>query len=207
MNDATLAQGTKVLDLILQKRTSVSELQKFINSGILADLLEANPDQIDRVELRQLLNLPVPFYYGIEGIAIDGERTNATDLVALFGLGGNDYDSQRMVPVTFRNKDTVVRPVWVAESGTATNVLSPERFGWEEADIFDAIFFFKATKNDARFRNVTLVATGTRSECEHIRDERAFAINYNRDKAYWWAMDNISSAHGNGIQFLLRRKQ
>ena len=57
MNDATLAQGNGILTLILQKRTSDKKLQDIAKSGILADLLDSNIAEVDRLVVRDALNL------------------------------------------------------------------------------------------------------------------------------------------------------
>ena len=50
--DATLAQGNQVINLILQKRVSDSQLQELFESGLLADLLGAYLEGVDRNAVR-----------------------------------------------------------------------------------------------------------------------------------------------------------
>ena len=58
MNDATLAQGNQVLNLILQQNVPVERLQNLLASGLLSDLLKAeSPEEIDRWEFQQLIGL------------------------------------------------------------------------------------------------------------------------------------------------------
>ena len=55
MKQATLKQAGKVLKLM--EETSLEQLQEFLGSGLLSDLLRANIDQIDRQEFRKLCGL------------------------------------------------------------------------------------------------------------------------------------------------------
>ncbi len=61
--DATLGQGIKMLTLIEQKETPCEQLQKLLASGLLADLLDANVDEINRNAFRQFIGLkPLDIY-------------------------------------------------------------------------------------------------------------------------------------------------
>ncbi len=61
--DATLGQGIKMLTLIEQKETPCEQLQKLLASGLLADLLDADVDEINRNAFRQLIGLkPINAY-------------------------------------------------------------------------------------------------------------------------------------------------
>lgn len=53
----TLAQGNQVLNLILQHHIPNHQMQKLLASGLLADLLDANVDIVDRDNFRDLLGL------------------------------------------------------------------------------------------------------------------------------------------------------
>lgn len=55
MKKATLAQGNQVLSLILQKNLSSERLQRLLASGLLSDLLDVDPEEIDRGELGEVL--------------------------------------------------------------------------------------------------------------------------------------------------------
>ncbi len=55
--DATLGQGIKMLTLIEQKETPCEQMQKLLASGLIADLLDANVDGVDRNAFRQLVGL------------------------------------------------------------------------------------------------------------------------------------------------------
>ncbi|GEM_PF-1661011 len=57
MKNVTLAQGNQVLNLILQKDVPREQLQELLASGLLADLLDANVQQVDRVKFREVLGL------------------------------------------------------------------------------------------------------------------------------------------------------
>ncbi len=55
--DATLRQGIKMLTLIEQKEMPCERLQKLLASGLIADLLDANVDAVNRNAFRQLIGL------------------------------------------------------------------------------------------------------------------------------------------------------
>ncbi len=57
-DSATLGQGNQLINLILQKKVQVDQLQKIIDSGLFADLLDAqNIEKVDRNVFRKLLGL------------------------------------------------------------------------------------------------------------------------------------------------------
>lgn len=72
MKDATLAQGNQVLNLILQKKKSAEELQELFTSGLLSDLLDADPKSVKRREFQRFLRLP-HFVQVYEVTTIDSE--------------------------------------------------------------------------------------------------------------------------------------
>jgi len=57
MNNATLAQGNQILNLILQKKKTSDELQQLLG-GVLSDVLDANLSLVNRRELRRFLCIP-----------------------------------------------------------------------------------------------------------------------------------------------------
>jgi|GEM_PF-4666322 len=57
MKYATLAQGQKVLDLIVRKRVPCEQLTAILEGGLLSDLLDANVAEVDRAKLREILGL------------------------------------------------------------------------------------------------------------------------------------------------------
>lgn len=57
MKEPTLGQARKVLDLIVDKGIPEEQLQKLLESGLLADLLYANVDVVDRSEFRRIIGL------------------------------------------------------------------------------------------------------------------------------------------------------
>ena len=57
MKNVTLAQGNQVLNLILQKDVPREQIQDLLASGLLADLLDANVQQVDRKKFREVLGL------------------------------------------------------------------------------------------------------------------------------------------------------
>lgn len=57
MTDATFEQAKHLLTLVSQKGTPREQLQKLNTSGLLADLLDANIDEVDRDDFRELLGL------------------------------------------------------------------------------------------------------------------------------------------------------
>jgi hypothetical protein len=57
MNEGTLGQARRVLEIIDQKKVPEDRLQKLLGSGLFADLLEAEPLMVDRDAFRNLLSL------------------------------------------------------------------------------------------------------------------------------------------------------
>ncbi len=57
MKLATLPQGLKILEMVLEKRISPERLQNLLESGLLSDLLDGNVDGVDRDAFRHLLDL------------------------------------------------------------------------------------------------------------------------------------------------------
>jgi len=55
MKNATLAQWYEITGLILQLKVSCKQLQKIRDSGLLADLLTGNVDNVDRNAFRVML--------------------------------------------------------------------------------------------------------------------------------------------------------
>jgi len=89
MSTATLPQATKVLELITQKKVPSDRLQRLLEGGFLADLLEANGN-LNRDEFRQFLNLGklLPDLTELEGIVIPDGATIASLKAA------GEYDNQ-----------------------------------------------------------------------------------------------------------------
>lgn len=57
MKNATLGQGIKILSLVEQKEVPREQLQELLASGLLADLLDADVDAIDRDAFRKIVGL------------------------------------------------------------------------------------------------------------------------------------------------------
>lgn len=57
MKEATLAQASHLLTMIKQKGVPAEQLQDLFESGLLADLLDANVDEVKRDEFRKVLGL------------------------------------------------------------------------------------------------------------------------------------------------------
>jgi len=90
MSTATLPQATKVLELITQKKVPSDQLQRLLEGGFLADLLEANGN-LNRDEFRQFLKLGKlhPDLLELSGIVIPEEAT----IASLKTAGEYDYQS------------------------------------------------------------------------------------------------------------------
>lgn len=72
MKDATLAQGNQVLSLILQKKKSAKKIQDLLASGLLSDLLDADPRLVKRREFQRFLSLPpLVTTYEVEAVATE----------------------------------------------------------------------------------------------------------------------------------------
>jgi hypothetical protein len=204
MNDATLAQGTKVLNLILQKKTSVINLQRLIDSGILSDLFEVDPRGIDRLEFRQRLGLETPFSYGgdLVRLAEDWGKSPLSMILDRLDLDTQSFESEPLTPVTYKNPNALLRPVWYSEMGQAFKITEDvKKYGWEMADAFDAAFYFYVTMTSERHRHTTFVAPAT------FNDSLSswFAIDCSRRRAFWWQNQQLRMIHGNGVQYLVRK--
>ncbi len=55
--DASWKQAANLLTLVSNKGTPTGQIQKLYSSGLLADLLDANVDEVDRAEFRKVLGL------------------------------------------------------------------------------------------------------------------------------------------------------
>lgn len=90
MNVATLGQGAKVLELILQKETPVAQMQDLLKRGLLADLLDANVGSVDREDFRKLLGLGnlMPDLMELTGVALPEKKRTLTDRIK---DGGYDW--------------------------------------------------------------------------------------------------------------------
>jgi len=104
MKKATPAQGNQVLGLILQKNVPCDRLQKLLESGLLTDLLEADPAKIDRPEFRQVVGLEKrwPPRYGwkmLRPVTVDPYHDqNVEELVK---CGGYSYADDHINSKTF----------------------------------------------------------------------------------------------------------
>jgi len=96
MNLATLGQGAKVLELILQKGTPAEQMQDLLQSGLLADLLDANVDSVNREDFRTLLGLaklfPDPVVTELPGITLPDQSVTYGDRIAAGGYDWEDDD-------------------------------------------------------------------------------------------------------------------
>lgn len=71
MEEATLKQAGKVLELIAQKEVPKEQLQEILGSGLLSDLLDANVDSVNRDIFRESIGLkPLGVYATITGYTI-----------------------------------------------------------------------------------------------------------------------------------------
>ncbi len=59
MKMATLRQGNQVVNLILQKEVPAEQLQRLMESGLLADLLDANVEMTDRAKFLCVIGMPL----------------------------------------------------------------------------------------------------------------------------------------------------
>lgn len=57
MKEATLKQARKVLSLIADKEVPEEQLQKLLEAGLLADLLDANTEAVSREDFRRAIGL------------------------------------------------------------------------------------------------------------------------------------------------------
>lgn len=102
MSNATLDQAKKVLELIAQKKVPSDRLQRLLEGGFLADLLEANSD-LKRDEFRQFLNLGnlYPDLTKLTDIVIPDDATIAT-LKAACGCKESDYAKKYLTDEHFK---------------------------------------------------------------------------------------------------------
>jgi len=69
MSDVTLPQMRQIMDLLTQKKVSLERLQKLFEAGLLADILDTNPETVNRREFQRFLDLP-PLVVRCSGIEI-----------------------------------------------------------------------------------------------------------------------------------------
>ena len=91
MKYATLAQGSQVANLIVQKKVSAERLQALLETGLLADLLDIDASEVNRNSLRMALGLPTEDLYEIS------LRANDT-FATLYGRGRWDSDDISIFP-------------------------------------------------------------------------------------------------------------
>jgi len=80
--DASWPQAANLLTLVSNRGTSSEQVQKLYSSGLLADLLDANVDKVNREEFRKLLGLgPIfstdkrgRFLITVTGLGLTGEE-------------------------------------------------------------------------------------------------------------------------------------
>ena len=102
MSNATLPQATKVLELIAQKKVPSDRLQRLLEGGFLADLLEADSG-LKRDEFRQFLKLGnlYPDLTELPGIIIPDNTTIET-LKTACECNQSDYASQYLTSEHFK---------------------------------------------------------------------------------------------------------
>lgn len=103
MNLATLGQGAKVIELILQKETPAKQMQELLETGLLADLLDANVDTVNREDFRKLLGLGklMPDMMELVGIVLPEKKKTLTDRIKDGGYDWtNPYITEKRFPLT-----------------------------------------------------------------------------------------------------------
>ncbi len=206
MDGPTLTQASQVLNLLVEKNVSTYQLEKLLDSQLLADLLEVNPRRIDRLEFRQLIELSNPFYYGGRTERLNDQRADIllSDLLKQLTIDIAEYRAKEIEPVMSRASYAIARPIWYDDMGQAKNLLTDvKNYGWELADAFDAADYFNATRDAMEYKHTTLVAPATK--CVPRHGNYWFAIDRSSSRAYWWDKDFLNTIHGNGIQYLLRK--
>lgn len=103
MSLTTLGQGAKVIELILQKETPAKQMQDLLESGLLADLLDANVGSVNREDFRKLLGLgkPMPDMMELLGIALPELSVTYGDRIAAGGYDWKDSGiTEKRFPLT-----------------------------------------------------------------------------------------------------------
>lgn len=103
MNLTTLGQGAKVLELILQKETNSEQMQNLLESGLLADLLDANVGSINREDFRKLLGLGklIPDIMELTGVLLPELSVTLGDRIAAGDYAWkDDAITEKQFPLT-----------------------------------------------------------------------------------------------------------
>lgn len=103
MNLTTLGQGVKVMELILQKEVPAEQMQDLLQSGLLADLLDANIGSVNREDFRKLLGLGkvMPDLMELTGIVLPELSVTYGDRIAAGGYDWkDDVITEKRFPLT-----------------------------------------------------------------------------------------------------------
>jgi hypothetical protein len=118
MKPATLGQASYVLDLLREKNVSSAKLQSIIDRGLLSDLIDADPDKIDRAKFRALLGVSYKVTLGyvdetLQTLIARGKYATVDENVSdqyfpIIGKGQRNIDIV-LVPInkTATNKDSL----------------------------------------------------------------------------------------------------
>jgi len=142
MENATLGQGIKVLELVRDKEISSEQFQKVMSSGLLADLLDANVDDVDRDSFRRNIGLkplnpkPEPILKMISGGhnlvlgACDGTKVIAKAKKTFLSGIDSDFEKWRADEPGQATPATVLDVYEMAEDATFSQM-----FGFLNVDV------------------------------------------------------------------------
>lgn len=102
MSIATLSQGQQILNLVTQKKVSSEHLQRLLEGGFLADLLDANGN-LERESFRMFLGLGqlMPSLTELKGIILPGKDCSLTSRIKDGGYDWkNDDITEKRFPLT-----------------------------------------------------------------------------------------------------------
>jgi len=135
----TSGQLVKFTSLLEQKGSNPERFQLFLGSGVLADLLEADPSGIDREEFRKMIGLP-PL---VLRIIVDYSLT----LEQMIALGQYDWKNDDITSARFlvkgEGKNEVVAEIVKYESGMSSEAVLADldKKGFRPATIEELLAF------------------------------------------------------------------
>lgn len=200
MNTAyTSGQLVKFTALLEQKDSNPERFQLFLGTGILADLLEADPTAINRDDFRKMIGLP-PL---VLRITVDYSQT----LEQMIVLGQYDWKNDDITVARFpvkgeRKKEIVAELVKYESNMSSEAVLADiDKKGFRPATIEELLAFGAAFPELQR--KFPIVALGSVAE---VRDKRGVTYlgrsDSNRYLGLGWFDDSWSACY----RFLVVRK-
>ena len=209
MSTATLPQAVKVLELLTQKKVSVDRLQRLLEGGFIADLLEANGN-LNRDSFRQFLGLgtlyPVPTLIELPGIVLSGSTVPLSQRIKDGGYNWSNSDiTAERFPLTLPpGPRNLVLAHFNQDIESESVEAWAKEHGYEVSPIDDLLAVGSHPEHKELQRQYPIVALGSSAVVGGSRhvpylggsgSERDLGLDY--DGSGWYA----------GCRFLLRKVQ